>query len=151
MAEHRKRESVRSVCWSMLGQEYENHAFVASPPVRKRGDFHTCGSNTAGKVNNCCCDLLRQTNPAKRDKPQKQIEEFLTQRHTRIHHGNAESLLCVRPSHGFDPCSRNGNLYSYRRRSHAGKAGLYQSKIRIGRIKNGWEAIPIHFVSCMLI
>ena len=99
----------------------------------------------AGKVNNCCSDLLRQTDPAKRDMPQKQIEEFLTQRHTHIHHGNAESLLCVRPSHGFDPCSRNGNLYSYRRRSHAGKAGLYQSQIRIGRIKNGWEAIPIRF------
>ena len=49
MAEHRKRESVRSVCWSMLGQEDENHAFVASPPVRKRGDFHTCGSNTVKK------------------------------------------------------------------------------------------------------
>ena len=50
MAEHRKRESVRSVCWSMLGQEDENHAFVALPPVRKRVDFHTCGSNTVKKI-----------------------------------------------------------------------------------------------------
>ena len=68
MAEHRKRESVRSVCWSMLGQEDENHAFVASPPVRKRGDFHTCGSNTV-----------------KKDKTHYIVDIFHTQLHRRIY------------------------------------------------------------------
>ena len=138
MAEHRKRESVRSVCCSMLGQKDENHAFVASPRLENGGIFipaeatllkkikhhyimdiftlsctggstkissfletvcfvhqitvdrgghsaYTTGQYLtggvcgfiAGKVNNCCSDLLRQTDPAKRDMPQKQIAEFL--------------------------------------------------------------------------
>ena len=39
MAEHRKRESVRSVCWSMLGQEDETTLSWLHPRLENGGIF----------------------------------------------------------------------------------------------------------------